>query len=116
VHYIGDMGAATTSRRLMDFLTQGGVSWAPMDAHYDRFFIGDRVYDADAGREAFRDNLVGYFPREAGAIDRYLELLGEVAKGMRTFALDRTLPPWVATLAGPFLRRRLPRSFDRTTW
>ena len=116
VHYIGDMGAATTSRRLMDFLTQGGVSWAPMDAHYDRFFIGDRVYDAVAGREAFRDNLVGYFPREAGAIDRYLELLGEVAKGMRTFALDRTLPPWVATLAGPFLRRRLPRSFDRTTW
>ena len=116
VHYIGDMGAATTSRRLMDFLTQGGVSWAPMDAHYDRFFIGDRVYDAVAGREAFRDNLVGYFPREARAIDRYLELLGEVAKGMRTFALDRTLPPWVATLAGPFLRRRLPRSFDRTTW
>ncbi len=116
VHYIGDMGAATTSRRLMDFLTQGGVSWAPMDAHYDRFFIGDRVYDAVAGRDAFRENLVGYFPREARAIDRYLELLGEVAKGMRTFALDRTLPPWAATLAGPFLRRRLPRSFDRTTW
>jgi all-trans-retinol 13,14-reductase len=116
VHYIGDMGARTTVRRLMDFLTQGHLAWAPMDAHYDRFFIGDRVYDAVAGREAFRENLVAHFPREAGAIDRYLDLLSEVSRGMRTFALDRTLPPWVAAVAGPLLRRRLPRSFDRTTW
>jgi len=116
VHYLGDMGAKTTVRRLMDFLTQGNLDWAPMDAHYDRFFIGDNVYDAVAGREAFRDNLVGYFPREARAIDRYLELLSEVSRGMRTFTLDRTLPPWAAAVAGPWLRRRLPSSFDRTTW
>jgi len=116
VHYIGDMGARTTVRRLMDFLSQGQLDWAPMDARYDRFFIGDRVYDAVAGREAFRDNLVGYFPREARAVDRYLELLGEVSRGMRTFTLDRTLPPWAAAVAGPWLRRRLPESFGRTTW
>ena len=116
VHYIGDMGTQTTVRRLMDFLTQGNLAWAPMDAHYDRFFIGDNVYDAVAGREAFRDNLVGHFPRAAAAIDRYLELLSEVSRGMRTFALDRTLPPWAAAVAGPFLRSRLPKSFDRTTW
>jgi all-trans-retinol 13,14-reductase len=116
VHYIGDMGARTTARRLMDFLTQGKQQWAPMDAHYDRFFIGDRVYDAVAGREAFRDNLVAYFPREARAIDRYLELLGEVSRAMRTFSLGRTIPPWAAAIAGPLLRSRLPRNFDRTTW
>jgi len=116
VHYIGDMGARTMNRRLMDFLSQGALQWAPMDAHYDRFFIGERTYDAVAGREAFRDNLVSYFPREAGAIDRYLELLGEVARGMRTFAFERSLPPWAAALAGPLLRRRLPASFTRTTW
>jgi all-trans-retinol 13,14-reductase len=116
VHYLGDMGARTTVRRLMDFLTQGNLDWAPMDAHYDRFFIGDRVYDAVAGRDAFRENLVGYFPREVQAIDRYLELLGEVSRGMRTFTLDRTLPPWAAAVAGPWLRRRLPASFHRTTW
>lgn len=116
VHYVGDMGARTTVRRLMDFLTRGHVAWAPMDAHYDRFFIADRSYDAVAGREAFRDNLVGYFPHEAAAIDRYLALLGEVSRAMRSFALDRTLPPWAAAVAGPWLRRRLPRSFNRTSW
>jgi all-trans-retinol 13,14-reductase len=116
VHYLGDMGARTTVRRLMDFLTGGRLDWAPMDAHYDRFFIGENVYDAVAGREAFRDNLVGYFPREAAAIDRYLQLLGEVSRAMRTFTLERTLPPWAAAVAGPILRRRLPASFTRTTW
>jgi all-trans-retinol 13,14-reductase len=116
VHYLGDMGARTTVRRMMDFLTQGQLDWAPMDSHYDRFFIGDRVYDAVAGRAEFRDNLVAHFPREAPAIDRYLQLLGEVSRGMRTFTLDRTLPPWAAAVAGPLLRRRLPPSFDRTTW
>jgi all-trans-retinol 13,14-reductase len=116
VHYIGDMGTRTTVRRMMDFLTQGNLHWAPMDAHYDRFFIGDNVYDAVAGREAFRDNVVGHFPREAAAVDRYLDLLSEVSRGMRTFALDRTLPPWAAAIAGPLLRRRLPKSFRRTTW
>ncbi|MGL6222890.1 MAG: phytoene desaturase family protein [Steroidobacteraceae bacterium] len=116
VHYIGDMGAATMSRRLMDFLTAGKVAWAPMDAHYDRFFIGDRTYDAVAGPAEFRDNLLAHFPREAVAIDRYLELLREVSRGMRTFTLQRTLPPWAAVLAGPFLRGRLPRTFQRTTW
>lgn len=116
VHYIGDMGTRTTVRRMMDFLTQGNLAWAPMDAHYDRFFIGDNVYDAVAGREAFRDNLVGHFPREAAAVDRYLQLLSEVSRSMRTFALDRTLPPWAAAVAGPLLRSRLPESFSRTTW
>jgi all-trans-retinol 13,14-reductase len=83
VHYIGDMGAATMSRRLMDFLTQGQLAWAPMDAHYDRFFIGDRTYDAVAGSAEFRDNLLLHFPQEAAAIDRYLELLREVARRWR---------------------------------
>jgi all-trans-retinol 13,14-reductase len=116
VHYLGDLGTKTMTRRLFDWLSQDQLDWAPMDAHYDRFFIGDRVYDAVAGREAYRDNLVAHFPREAAAIDRYLDLLREVSRAMRTFTLERTLPPWAAAVAGPLLRRRLPKHFQRTTW
>ena len=116
VHYVGEMGARTALRRMMDFLTEGRLGWAPMDARYDRFFIGDLVVDAVAGREPFRDNLCAHFPREAAAIDRWLELLDEVARAMRTFSMSRTLPSWLGTLAGPWLRRRLPASFGRTTW
>ncbi|HBL86972.1 MAG TPA: FAD-dependent oxidoreductase, partial [Alcanivorax sp.] len=42
VHYIGDMGARhTLSRRLFDHITDGKLQWAPMDACYDRIFLGD---------------------------------------------------------------------------
>ena len=116
VHYIGEMGAKTSLRRVMDFLTEGRLSWAPMDAHYDRFFIGDRVYDAVAGREEFRDNLVAQFPREAAAIDRYVALRDEVVRSMRAVSLERMLPPWLGTVAGPLLRRRVPPAFGLTTW
>lgn len=116
VHYVGDMGASTMTARLMSFLTNDEVQWAPMAANYDRFFIGDRHYDAMAGREAYRENLLGHFPREAATIDRYLELLSEVSRGMRSLALGRTLPPWLAVLARPYLSHQLPRRLLRTSW
>ena len=116
VHYLGDLGSSTMTRRLFDWLSKGTLEWAPMDAHYDRFFIGDRVYDAVAGRHAFRDNLVSHFPREADAIDRYLGLLREVSRGMRDFTLSRTLPPWAATVARPLLRHRKSELFTRSTF
>ena len=116
VHYIGDMGGATMSRRLLDFLTDGAVEWAPMANNYDRFYIGDTHYDALAGKEEYRQQLTGYFPREAKAIDRWLELLTEVSRGMRSFMLGRTLPPLLAALAAPYLRRQLPDRLLRTTW
>lgn len=116
LHYVGDMGAKTSLRRVMDFVTMGRLEWAPMDAHYDRFFIGDRVVDAVAGRAEFRDHLVASFPREAEAIDRYLALIDQVARGMRAFSMERTLPPWLALLARPWLRARQPPGLGRTTW
>lgn len=115
VHYIGDMGAATTARRLMDHLSQGQLQWAAMDAVYDRFFLGDQTFEAVAGKAEFRDNLVRHFPDEAAAIDRYLELLAEVSRGMRGFALSRLLSPGQLKLVRPVLRRLLPDSFHRTT-
>jgi len=115
VHYVGDMDRRTTPRRLFDFLTEGGVDWASMDARYDRFFLGDRSFDAVAGKEAFRDNLVGDFPRESRAIDRYVALLSEVGRAMRWHAASRVLPGWLAPIASPLLRLRLPGTFFRTT-
>ena len=115
VHYLGDMGRPTSARRLFDFLTQGAVDWAPMDSHYDRFYLGGRRFDAVAGRQAFRDNLVASFPAEQDAIDRYLAMLSEVGRAMGPLSLARVLPPWLAGLLSPWLRSRLPPYLFRTT-
>ncbi|MFZ5722823.1 MAG: phytoene desaturase family protein [Pseudomonadota bacterium] len=116
VHYIGDVGAQTTARRLFDFISGGQLQWAPMDPEYDRFYIGNQVYSALAGRSEFRANLVARFPREEKAIDRYLELLDTVGRAMPVHTMMRLLRPWQRRLASPFLKHKTPELLYRTTW
>jgi len=116
VHYIGDVGAKTRTRMVFDFLTAGKLKWAAMDDEYDRFFIGDRVYSAIAGKRQFRDNLVARFPKEEQAIDQYLKLLSTVGKGMSVYSMGRLLKPWQRFIAWPYLKLKLPSLLFRNTY
>ena len=35
IHYVGEMAECETSRILIDQITEGQVSWVPMDREYD---------------------------------------------------------------------------------
>jgi len=116
VHYIGDVGTQTRTRRMFDFLSDGKLEWAPMDDEYDRFYIGDKIFNAVAGKQAFRDNLVARFPQEEQAIDRYLELLAEASGALSVFGMGRVLKPWLRTVAAPYLNWRTPDAMYRCTY
>jgi all-trans-retinol 13,14-reductase len=115
VHYIGDVGAKTRTRRMFDFLSDGKLEWAPMDDEYDRFYIGDKVYCARAGKQEFRDNLVAQFPDEEQAIDQYMQLLGSVGGALSLFGMKRALKPWQRTVSAPFRKMKMPaHMFEKT--
>ncbi len=114
VHYIGDVGAPTRTRKLFDYLSGGELEWAPMDTEFDRFFFGDRSYTAHAGKAEFQANLERQFPDEKAAIARYLELLKAASDGMTAFTMGRILKPWQKVLAKPFARP--PALLYETTW
>ncbi len=114
VHYIGDVGAPTRTRKLFDFLSSGELEWAPMDKEFDRFYLGDKSYTAHAGKEAFRENLERQFPGEGEAIARYMELLREASDGLSAFSMGRMLKPWQKVFAKPFIRTS--DLLYRTTW
>lgn len=116
VHYIGDVGAKTRTRRMFDYLTDSQLQWAPMDDEYDRFYIGEKVFSATAGKIEFRDNLVRQFPAEEQAIDRYMELLAQVGGAISTFAMARVLKPWQKTIAKPYLKWKTPDFIFRNTY
>jgi len=115
VHYIGDVGTQTRTRKLFDFLSDGNLQWAPMAAEYDRFYIGDKVFNAVAGKRAFRDNLVRQFPGEVEAIDRYMVLLADVGKALNAIAIARILKPWQRALATPVISWRTPAILFQST-
>ena len=115
VHYIGDVGTRTRTRKLFDFLTQGKLEWAPMDAEYDRFYVGDKVFSARAGKREFRDNLVRQFPREEEAIDRYMALLAQVGGALSMFGAARSMPGWLGRIAAPYIDWKTPDFMLRNT-
>ncbi len=117
VHYIGDVGhPKTLARKVFDFISNGALKWAPMDANYDRFYFGNEQFDLIAGTENFIDNLVAAFPEEEAAIKAYVKLLSEVADLMPFTSIEKFLP---SLMAGPFsfLRKKLmPKMFRQTTY
>lgn len=116
VHYIGEMGAPTRSRKMFDFLSEGKLGWSPMDTEYDRFYIGDKVFTAHAGKQEFQDNLLKQFPTEGAAISAYMGLLDKVTKAMPAYAMRRLLRPWQRTLMAPYLKAKIPELLFRTTY
>jgi len=116
VHYIGDVGAKTRTRQMFDYLSGGKLEWAPMDDEYDRFYIGDKVFNAKAGKQEFRDNLIEQFPDEEQAIDAYMDLLRSAGNAMSSFGMARVLEPWQQTLMSPYLKWKAPEVLFRNTY
>ena len=116
VHYIGEVGAPTRTRKMFDYLSDGKLEWAPMDAEYDRFYVGDKVFNAIAGKREFRDNLVRQFPDEAEAIDRYIELLDRSGEALSAFGMSRGMPSLVQFAFKPMLAWKMRGAYGRLTW
>ncbi len=115
VHYIGEVHRENSMiRRQFDYLTDGQLKWAEMGEVYDKMFFGDEVYEFRSGTEAFKAQMKAYFPKEAEAIDRYVDLIYETQRSQRGFFMEKALPKFI----GNFLGRRMRKGAltnNRTT-
>ncbi|PID54987.1 MAG: FAD-dependent oxidoreductase [Gammaproteobacteria bacterium] len=116
VHYIGDVGYPTMSRKLFDFISSGNLKWAAMDEIYDRIILGDASYDFIAGKENFAKEMKRRFPGDAKAIDKYMIMVREVNKGMRWFTLSKLMRPWQQKLFAKVGKKLFPDYFNKTTY
>ncbi|TQV77263.1 NAD(P)/FAD-dependent oxidoreductase [Aliikangiella marina] len=116
VHYIGDVGYPTVTKKLFDFISNNNLKWAPMDDAYDRIFLGEESFDLVAGPKAFEKNLVTHFPEEKAAISRYLRMIRNVNKGMRWFSLSKLLSPFWQKIFFPLFKLLTPSYFNQNTY
>jgi all-trans-retinol 13,14-reductase len=116
VHYIGDISSPrSTFGAVFNSITDGKISWEPMGDPYDRLVIGGKPFDFASGADRFRASLKSYFPAEARAIDRYVDLVRSAARSSEHYFMEKALPGPLAWIAGPFLRRSFLRYASRTT-
>lgn len=108
VHYIGEVSRPDASmRRIFDYITDRKLLWNSMDDVYDVIEVDGKSYELVAGRERFRARMCDYFPDEASAIARYLDLIGDVSRSAQSFFMQRALPAWL----GRLLYEKLSRPF-----
>ena len=93
MHYVGNMGDMTsTSRILLDEMTQGCVQWASQGDVYDVAHFGDQrfAFTRD-GPDVMLAHLTTRFPDEAGALARWFKLMKACAESFDTLFLPRLL-------------------------
>jgi all-trans-retinol 13,14-reductase len=106
VHAVGEVTERSLPGRLLSVLTQGNLKWSTLGPVYDEFhFPGGFRIDFPDSPKQFRQNLIDAFPSEKEAIDNYLEMVRDVASGMRTYYLSRLAPPQVAPLTDLLARK-----------
>lgn len=116
VHYIGDMGADTVAKQVMDRISGGRLQWAPMDDCYDRGFFGEDTFDFVTGKDQFIARLEQRFPQEKAAIRAYVSLLGKIGGAMQMSTLTKLIPPSVSGWIKPVADWMLPGEMNKTTW
>lgn len=116
VHYIGDMGANTVGRQVMDRISGNRLQWAAMDACYDRGFFGEETFDFVAGKRNFIERLEQRFPAEKKAIAKYMQLLAKIGNAMQISTLTKLVPPGVSGWLRPATDFILPREMNQTTY
>ena len=82
---------------------------------YDRFVIGDQVYEFVSGVDRFRDRVHDYFPGESVAIDQYIKALQCAAQASNLYFAEKAIPRPIAFLLGGAMRAPLMRWARRTT-
>jgi all-trans-retinol 13,14-reductase len=97
LHYMGEVHRAnSTLRRIFEYISGGKLEWAPMPDVYNRIVIEDRVYEYPSGATTFKKRMTDYFPDEAAAIDRYVELVFDANRTARGFFAHRAMSPELA--------------------
>jgi all-trans-retinol 13,14-reductase len=114
VHYLGDLQPDGMLRSVFDEVSDGQLEWADMGPVYDRVIIGDETFDFPKGEDALKAALIGRFPDEAVAIEKYFELVHRVLSRLSRYFTEKALPPFLSMFLGPFLRRAFLRYSDKT--
>lgn len=116
VHYIGEVHRKNSLlRKVFDCITDEKLQWAEMPAVYDKIFFPDASYDLVAGTQNFRNKLCEYFPEEQKAIDQYLELVFALTSSAKNYFSSKALPPFISTIASPFLTSKFLKLAKKTT-
>ena len=86
VHVIGDSGVGMKTRKMFDYISEGGLQWEPFGGVYETFrFPTGEKYEFSDDKKKFRQDMENYFPDEKEGIRAYFKCVDSVGKNMALF-------------------------------
>jgi all-trans-retinol 13,14-reductase len=117
VHYVGQVNFKNgLLRKAFDYVSDGKLKWNDMGEIYDQAIIEGDVYNFKAGREEQIKQMIAYFPDEEKALRDYYKLVSKVGSLSLMFFAERTMPNWLSSTVGYFLRRGFYKYSRKTTY
>ncbi|XP_017373447.1 all-trans-retinol 13,14-reductase [Cebus imitator] len=96
IHYIGRMEEGSTSRFILDQITEGQLDWAPLSSPFDIIVLegpnGPKEYPMYSGEKAYIQGLKEKFPQEEAIIDKYIKLVKVASSRVPHAILLKFLP------------------------
>ncbi|XP_068921856.1 all-trans-retinol 13,14-reductase [Petaurus breviceps papuanus] len=96
IHYAGQLKKSSFCRFFLDQISEGQLDWAYLGSPFDIVVLegpnGRREFPMYSGEKAYVQGLKEKFPHEEAAIDKYMKMVKEVAKGTLHIALLKLIP------------------------
>ncbi|MFY7875178.1 MAG: phytoene desaturase family protein [Pirellula sp.] len=106
VHYIGQMAPGTQARKIMDFVTGGGLEWYKIGPTTERFVFPDFTFEVPNNRKQYEADLIARFPDETKAIQKFFRELESTFGWISRWFVGKTLPRPFSDLLTLVGRRR----------
>lgn len=104
LHYVGEMQKRHIFRKIFDLTVQGKVEWNKMPDKYDVFVYPSLKFNACAGKDRFRQDLIEQFPNEKEGIKEYIKDVQKAVHWFYRYCVTRSLPRWLFPISGLLLK------------
>ncbi len=110
VHYVGQMAPGCQARKIMDFVTGGGIEWHKIGPITERFVFPGFTFEVSNDARQFEADLIAAFPDDAWAIKKFFRELKSTWNWISRWFVSKTLPRSVGQLLTLVGRRRATMS------
>ena len=114
VHYVGEMGPGMAGRRLFDFITNGGIDWAPLPDVYDVFMYPDFTLKVPKCRGNYESALGDAFPAEKPAIAQYFRDVQQATEWFSRHMMAGLTPGPISWIVRKLSRSQEPLALQTT--
>jgi all-trans-retinol 13,14-reductase len=105
LHYVGQVNVPGSDvHTMVEHVTGGRMRWSAMPDVYDRLSLGGRTYDYEIGVERLRERMLGYFPQERPALDRYFATIDRAVIRLGLYFAERLVPSLLSGIGSTLLR------------